>query len=78
MALGPGGTLFVGTRGEDRVYAVRDTNRDGRADRTWVIAEGLDTPNGVAFHDGALYVAEISRVLRYDDIEARLENPPAR
>ncbi len=77
MALGPGGTLFVGTRGEDRVYAVRDTNRDGRADRTWVIAEGLDTPNGVAIHDGALYVAEISRVLRYDDIEARLESPPA-
>ncbi len=77
MALGPGGTLFVGTRGEDRVYAVRDTNRDGRADRTWVIAEGLDTPNGVAVHDGALYVAEIGRVIRYDDIEARLEAPPA-
>ena len=41
------------------------------------IARGLDEPNGVAFHDGSLYVAEVSRVLRYDDIEARLKNPPA-
>jgi glucose/arabinose dehydrogenase len=76
MALGPRGTLFVGTRGEDRVYAVRDTNGDGRADRTWVIAEGLDTPNGVAVRNGDLYVAEMSRVVRYDDIESRLDDPP--
>ena len=40
------------------------------------IAENLETPNGVAFRDGALYVAEISRVLRFDDIEAQLERPP--
>jgi len=77
MALGPGGTLFVGTRGEDRVYAVRDTDGDGRADRMWTVAEGLDTPNGVAVRDGALYVAEMSRVIRFDDIESRLDDPPA-
>jgi len=41
-----------------------------------VLAEGLDSPNGVAFRNGSLYVAEISRVIRYDDIEARLEDPP--
>ena len=33
-------------------------------------------PEWVAFRDGALYVAEVSRILRYDDIENRLENPP--
>jgi glucose/arabinose dehydrogenase len=36
----------------------------------------MDTPNGVAFRDGALYVAEVDRILRYDNIESRLESPP--
>jgi glucose/arabinose dehydrogenase len=40
------------------------------------IASGLRMPNGVAFHEGALYVAEVSRVLRYDGIEERLDDPP--
>jgi glucose/arabinose dehydrogenase len=75
LALAPGGTLFVGTRREGKVYAVRDSDGDKRADRTFVIAEGLNMPNGVAFRDGALYVAEVNRLLRYDDIEAHLDNP---
>lgn len=36
----------------------------------------MNVPNGVAFHDGALYVAEISRVVRYPDIEERLDDVP--
>ena len=48
-----------------------------RPTRCITIASGLSSPNGVAFRDGALYVAEISRVLRFDNIEARLKNPPA-
>ncbi len=77
MALSPGGTLFVGTRSEDKVYALRDTNGDFRADERYVIASGLNSPNGVAFRDGDLYVAEISRILKYEDIESRLADPPA-
>jgi glucose/arabinose dehydrogenase len=73
MTLGDKGTLFVGTRG-DKVYAVRE--RGGRQE-VLTIASGLNEPNGVAFKDGALFVAEISRVLRYDKIESRLTNPPA-
>ena len=76
MALSEQGTLFVGTRG-DKVYAVRDTNGDGTGDEVLTIAKGLTSPNGVALRGGALYVAEISRILRYDDIEARLSDPPA-
>jgi glucose/arabinose dehydrogenase len=76
MALSPGGVLYVGTRPEGKVYALTDRNRDGRADRVFTIAAGLQTPNGVAWKDGALYVAEISRVLRFDGIDGRLENPP--
>lgn len=76
MAVGAKGTLFVGTRKEGKVYAVIDRNRDSVADEVITIASGLQTPNGVAFHNGSLYVAEISRVLRYDNIEESLKNPP--
>jgi glucose/arabinose dehydrogenase len=76
MALSPAGTLFVGTRNEGKVYAILDRGNKGRADEVVTIASGLNMPNGVAFRDGALYVAEIGRVLRFDGIEGRLKSPP--
>ncbi len=76
LARGEKGTIFVGTRRAGNVYAVVDRDGDGRADETHVLAEGLFMPNGVAFRDGALYVAEVNRVLRYDVIEERLADPP--
>lgn len=77
MCRGEKGTLFVGNRSEDNVYAVVDNNKDGKADKVYTIASGLNSPNGVAFRNGSLYVAEISRILRYDDIENKLSSPPA-
>ncbi len=77
MALGPQGTVFVGSRTGDKVHAVIDRDGDHKADRVVVIASGLDQPNGVAMHDGALYVATASRILRFDDIEQHLDSPPA-
>ncbi len=65
----PQGTLFVSTREEGSVYALRDTNGDYKADQVFTVAKKLNMPNGVAFKNGALYVAEINRILRYDDIE---------
>ncbi len=76
LTLGPKGTVFVGNRGDDKVYAVVDANKDGKADNVHVIASDLDSPNGVAFKDGALYVAENSNILRFDNIEHNLANPP--
>jgi glucose/arabinose dehydrogenase len=76
MALGPRGTLFVGSRTSGKVHAVIDSNNDHKADRVLLIARGLDQPNGIAIRDGALYVATASRLLRYDDIEAHLDAPP--
>jgi glucose/arabinose dehydrogenase len=76
MSLSPGGVLFVGTRREGKVYAVVDRNGDKKADGVYVIDENLELPNGVAFRDGALFVAEVSRILRYDGIETRLASPP--
>jgi glucose/arabinose dehydrogenase len=77
MTRSPGGVLYVGTRDVGgAVYAVRDTDGDGSADLVVTIDAGLNMPNGVAFRDGALYVAEVSRVLRYDGIDDALDDPP--
>lgn len=76
LARGSKGTIFVGNRGEDQVYAIQDRNQDGIADARYMIARGLQMPNGVAFHKGDLYVAEVSRILCYRDIENHLQNPP--
>jgi len=70
LALGERGTLFVGSRGAS-VYAV-----PAGGGKPLVVAGGLQEPHGVAVRGGALYVAEIGRILRYDGIEARLRNPP--
>ncbi|MEZ4946043.1 MAG: sorbosone dehydrogenase family protein [Cyclobacteriaceae bacterium] len=75
MAMSPSGILFVGNRNEDQVYAVKDTDGDFKADKRWVIASGLNMPNGVAFKDGDLYVAEVSRILKFKDIENNLSHP---
>jgi glucose/arabinose dehydrogenase len=75
MALSPSGTLYVGNRNGDKVYAVKDTDGDGKADKRWVIASGLNMPNGVAFKDGDLYVAEVSRIHKFAGIEGKLDAP---
>lgn len=74
MVQSPSGTLFVGTRFPGNVYAVVDT---GGSRDVKLIAKGLHRPNGVAFKNGSLYVAELSRIIRYDNIEANLDHPPA-
>ncbi len=76
MTLSPSGVLYVGTRREGVVYAVVDADDDHVADTVHTIARGLEVPNGVAWQYGALYVAEVSRVLRFDNIDERLANPP--
>jgi glucose/arabinose dehydrogenase len=77
LALGPEGIVFVGTREAGKVYAMVDNNGDQKADQVITLAEGLFLPNGVAYRNGSLYVAEVNRILRYDDIASSLDNPPA-
>ena len=72
----PSGTIFVGTRSNGRVYALPDANGDLVPDAVHVIASGLNMPNGVAFRNGSLFVAEVNRILRFDEIEANLTSPP--
>ncbi|EOZ95753.1 L-sorbosone dehydrogenase [Indibacter alkaliphilus LW1] len=70
-----GSVIFVGNRQGKNVYALKDTNGDGKADKKYTLASGLRMPNGVAFKNGDLYVAEVSRILRFKNIESNLENP---
>ena len=77
MALGAKGTVFVGSQYARTVYALVDANADHKADRVVTIATGLNQPNGLAMRNGALYVATASQLLRFDDIEAHLDAPPA-
>lgn len=76
MALSPSGTVYVGNRGSDKVYALRDTDGDFKVDQKYVLASDLNMPNGVAFKDGDLYVAEVSKLWKFSNIESNLENPP--
>lgn len=74
LALGAKGTVFIGSRREGTVYAL--TAEGGKPAKVIAIARDLNMPNGVAFRQGALYVAEVNRVIRFDDIENRLAHPP--
>ncbi len=74
MTISPAGTVFVGSRFVGKVYAVIDR---GDHREVKVIASDLHRPNGVTFRDGTLYVAEVSRILRFDHIEEQLDHPPA-
>jgi glucose/arabinose dehydrogenase len=75
MTISPGNILFVGSMEAGRVYAVIDRDKDFKADEVITIAKGLTMPNGVALHDGDLYVAEVHRIIKYKDIENHLHNP---
>lgn len=76
MAVGANGTLFVGSKGEGKVYAVVDTNGDFRADVVHTLVKNVKQPAGVAFKDGSLYYSAISKIYRLDNIEANLAEPP--
>ena len=76
LARGPKGVFFVGSRGEGSVYAVVDEDGDWKADTTYILASDLNMPNGVAYKDGDLYIAEVSRVSVMRNIAENLETPP--
>ncbi|MBK9020748.1 MAG: sorbosone dehydrogenase family protein [Sulfuritalea sp.] len=80
MALGgtseKGGVLYVGSRGAGKVHAVR-FDAGYRAGTVTRIADGLDMPSGLAWKNGSLFVGAVNRILRYDDIDRRIDAPPA-
>ena len=73
LAEGDKGTVFVGSRLVGNVYAI--ANKDGKRSAK-VLASGLHRPNGVAFRNGTLYIAELSKVSKIDKVEDSLDSPP--
>jgi glucose/arabinose dehydrogenase len=70
---GDKGTVFVGSRLLDKVYAI--VEKDGKRE-VKTIYSGLYRPHGLAFKDGTLYIAELSRISKVEKIEDNLDNPP--
>ncbi|WJG09994.1 PQQ-dependent sugar dehydrogenase [Aliiglaciecola sp. LCG003] len=77
MALGDNGVVYVGSRGEGKVHAVIDEDRDGTADKVVLVADGLTMPSGVAYRNGDLYVSEVSRIVKFANIDKTYGNKPA-
>ena len=73
LALGERGTVFVSNRKGRSVYAVIPENGGTRTVR---LTRGMNSPNGIAIHDGDLYVAEIDKVTRFRNIEDHLDDVP--
>jgi len=76
LALGDNGIVYVSTRQAGKIYAVQDSDGDGKADKTYTLASHLYLPNGIAYKAGALYVAQPHRIIRFDQIEKHLTAPP--
>jgi glucose/arabinose dehydrogenase len=76
LTLGDRGTVFAGSRKAGKVHAVVDENGDHVADRNYLIDEDLKMPSGLEFKFGSLYVGAVDRILRYDDVESWLDQPP--
>lgn len=73
MAISPSGTIFVGNRNKDNVFALKDTDGDNVIDKKYLITNKLkNMPNGVAFYDGDLYVAEVNKIWKFENIEENL------
>jgi glucose/arabinose dehydrogenase len=75
LALGDKGLVFVGSR-ENKVYALVPNAKNTNHPIVKIIASNLNQPQGVAFYHGNLYVAEVDRIISFDNIEQHLDQPP--
>ena len=75
LTLGKEGIVYVGTRDAGKVYALIPNKNHTRAEKIVVIGSNMEMPNGVAYYNGDLYVAERSQLWRYPQIEKNLERP---
>lgn len=76
LAVSDSGIVYVGTRKQGKVYALEDVDDDFKIDNVYEVATGLNSPNGVVWHDGTLYVAEISRIIKFENIDKNYKSSP--
>lgn len=75
MDISPSGIVYVGSRDAGNVYALIDSDGDYKVDKKHTLFKDGNMPNGVAFRDGDLYIAEVNRILKISDVESKLDNP---
>jgi glucose/arabinose dehydrogenase len=75
MALSPKGIVYVGSFRAGNLYAIKDSNNDGIADKKWLLAKDLKMPTGIAYKDGDLYVGVVDKILKFTDIDNSLDKP---
>lgn len=75
MTMAPWGELLVTQPAQGRIVALRE-NGDGAPAGERVLAQGLQCPYGMAFHDGRLYVAQSTRIQRFPHDERGSVGPP--
>lgn len=78
MSLSDNGTVYVGTRNRagGRIFAITDDNQDGKADDVVAITGGLNTPSGLTYHNGDLYIGAINRIYKISDIDNTFRDSP--
>lgn len=62
MAVGPDGTVYVAEQGGGRVSALPDKDHDGKADERVTVADGLEGPSSVIYHQNTLIIGEHNKV----------------
>jgi glucose/arabinose dehydrogenase len=71
---GDKGTIFVSSLFvAGKIYAI--VEKGGKREVKTILS-GLELPSGIEFHKGALYVATPKKIVRYDNIEDKLDSLP--
>ena len=70
----PAALVYVAAQDTGEVYALLDKDGDGRADEKCRVLRGLDTPEGLLWRNGSLFVFEATRLTRHDGIDAAVLN----
>ncbi len=58
-----------GEQPQDKIIVLEDTDRDGKADKCTVFADGFDALDGVAFHERGVIVSAQPRLLVLNDTD---------
>ena len=56
-----------GSQPRDKILILEDTDRDGKADKCTVFADGFDALDGVAFHERGVIISAQPRLLLFKD-----------
>lgn len=78
MIEGPNGDLFLSDYRAEKIYLLRDANKDGKIDNAterFVFAENLTKPFGMAINKGYFYIGDTDAVVRakYEPGATKLE-----